>query len=380
MVKTPSRISRIPRAAAAVLVAFGGAARAQVAAKSVNLAPPTGPVVGEFTGVAAIRELADGTVLVVERSPEVAVWRVSFATGKLSIAVRIGPGPREMENAGRLFALPRDSTLVAGGGLGGSRILAGPEVAITVIPGSPSRGGPTDGAVVGVDARGSVLLALPTTADGQPAPPGIADSVVLLRTRRGSDAADTLLRLGAGQKGLFTSRMQTTDGPLVFMSDNPLSVDEQAVMFLDGWIAVAHLNPYRVSWIQPDGRMLEGPPIPYDAPAVDDAEKQAAIRRRVGSLPYWPRDPNAYGGWPRRVPAFVREGLLAVPAGSLLVRRMPSARSEQQRYDVVDRSGHVVQIVTVPLDQRIVGFGRAAVYVVTKDDDDVEHLRRHPWP
>jgi hypothetical protein len=36
--------------------------------------------------------------------------------------------------------------------------------------------------------------------------------------------------------------------------------------------------------------------------------------------------------------------------------------------------------VAMAENERIVGFGVKSVYVAWKDADDIERLRRHPWP
>jgi hypothetical protein len=65
--------------------------------------------------------------------------------------------------------------------------------------------------------------------------------------------------------------------------------------------------------------------------------------------------------------------------GNLWLRRPVSMSFPNYRYDVVDRSGVLLGVVSLAKGERIVAVSKTAVYVVWKDDDDIERLRRHPW-
>jgi len=101
--------------------------------------------------------------------------------------------------------------------------------------------------------------------------------------------------------------------------------------------------------------------------------------RRVGTVRI---DTIAYlrEAFPAKVPPFQREALLAAPDGRLLVRRTVTASRPEGRYDIVDRAGRLMGHVVLPPDERIIGFGLRSVYVVWRDAEGFERLRRHPWP
>lgn len=71
---------------------------------------------------------------------------------------------------------------------------------------------------------------------------------------------------------------------------------------------------------------------------------------------------------------------MAAPDGRLVIRRAPSARSPEPRYDVIDRQGRLSAVIRLPADQAIVGFGPGSVYTVAVEEFDLQKLRRHPWP
>lgn len=49
-------------------------------------------------------------------------------------------------------------------------------------------------------------------------------------------------------------------------------------------------------------------------------------------------------------------------------------------YDVFDSSARLVRRVELPSRSRMLGFGEGTLYLVVRDDDDLEHLRRYRVP
>ena len=109
---------------------------------------------------------------------------------------------------------------------------------------------------------------------------GPADSDYVVRANRGTGKIDTLIqvRLAVSQQTL----MANAKGELTSVNiiRPPLSVSEEAAMFLDGWVAVARLGPYRVDWISPNGRMTLGRPLPFTPIKSTKAEKAAFFERQ----------------------------------------------------------------------------------------------------
>ncbi len=165
---------------------------------------------------------------------------------------------------------------------------------------------------------------------------------------------------------------------------------EEAALFADGWFAVVRLEPYRVDWIAPDGRVSKGRPIPVTVIKVTGAEKDAYFARQAASRasgPAMPAMPEAMrremdalrDQFPEVFPPFTA-GPIAGGDGNLWLRRPLSMNFPHYRYDVVDRRGQLIGVMSMAKGERIVTVGKAAVYVVWKDDDDIERLRRHPLP
>jgi hypothetical protein len=162
---------------------------------------------------------------------------------------------------------------------------------------------------------------------------------------------------------------------------NPLAVAEQVVLFPDGWVAVARLDPYRVDWITGDGRVIRGAPLPEKRVRIDDNVKRWVlddIARQTGRPPAKPE--NMPSDWPATIPPFLTNTLLASPDGTLWVRRAATEPAAPTRYDVLDRQGHLVRRVALGLDERVAGFGPSVVYSVAADDNGIQRLRRHAVP
>jgi len=344
------------------------------------LAEALGGSLGDFTRIAAVRGLSDGSVLVLDQGRDQPLVRVDFATGRQTIVARRGAGPGEFRSAARLIPLPGDSTLLPDGAQRRWVVLAGSKVAQTTTADAYPLAGQFVGWFVGADDRGRILAVEPTMVDGSTALPGLADSVLVAVVDRRTGVVDTMFRMSGGKGRIVAAKRRTPAGMLSVLTTSPLAVDDQALMFIDGWIGLARANPYRAIWIDPAGRRISGPTIDTVTVRVDDEERRATMKRRYSDLPDLRENPLAFSDWPAELPPFGRDALSAAPDGSLVVHRMLSSRARFERYDVVDRSGRLVRTINLPLGARLVGFGARSVYVATKGDDDIERLSRHPWP
>lgn len=333
-----------------------------------------------FTRITGVRELADGSVLVLDSERESPLVRVAFPAGTTSIVARRGSGPGEFRNGAALWQLGGDTTLLLDGGLRRWLLVAGSRVVATVSPISMPWLGTVIGSMRGADRQGHLLAVRPVTADGAEAIDGMEDSVVVWRGSRLTGKVDTLLRVAGGRKGLLRRDIDSPIGPMKLVAANPLSVPDQAVLTEDGWIALARQDPYRVDWVAPDGRQISGRPIPVEVFAATEAEKRAAMARVFAPLPALRESPELFADWPQVLPPFDRDALLVSSEGWLVIRRMLNAGARSERYDVIDRAGRRLRTIAIPLSDRIVGFGRGTVYTARRTEDDLEALQRHRWP
>jgi hypothetical protein len=325
----------------------------------VRLEPANARLEQEFSDLTALRELADGRVLLFDRREERFVV-ASFADGIVRDVARKGQGPREYEFVGALLALPGDSTIAADQ----TRrwlMLVGDSVVAKLLPEHPALQRITL-APLGADNRGHVL----TRSFGGPT--ANSDSTTVLMVHRVTGQADTVTRVANGPR----SRLQAGRGGSLRLSNPPMRTNEEPLLFPDGWVAVARIDPYRVDWRAPDGRWALGRPLPFRAARTTDAERAAYLARKPGFR-------NATD-WPDEVPPFEAPvTLLASPEGHLLIKRLPTRAEAATRYDVIDRTGGRRAQILLAANQRILGVGASSVYVIETDNDGIQRVSRHPW-
>lgn len=154
-------------------------------------------------------------------------------------------------------------------------------------------------------------------------------------------------------------------------------------MFKDGWIAVVHLDPYRVEWLSPTGRKM-GPALVAANTALSTRDKCFAIAQFIGDQEDCQHE--AFKDWPATLPPFlprptgnITSTLFADSHGRLVVARTPSVDIARKRYDVIDRDGRLAGVLELPLNESIIGFGEDAIFVLSADADGLKAIRRHPW-
>lgn len=351
-----------------------------------GLSPANAEVIGEFDRLHSLRELSDGRVLVGGAgTPALAL--VDFATSMVQPVGGVGEGPGEYQEVTQLLALGADTTLVVDSRSLRWIILRGATPVVTVTSWLEGDRGPT---LAGADRSGHILELRPSVfGKGE----GYvmrnvagAESLLVLRHRRArrdpgrvTQNTDTIARL----RGRFLGQVVTRSGrlrgaPMLHVLHNPLAFEDQALLFRDGWIALAHATPFRIEWIGPDGRRNAGPVITAPVIPVDETQKLAAMRRYGYAKAGFP--PDAYPPWPRTLPPFPNNALHASPEGSLVIERTFDVRAGRTMFLVIDRLGRPTRSIPLLANQRLLGFGEKSVYVVETDGDGIQTLRRHPWP
>jgi hypothetical protein len=303
----------------------------------------------KFSSIVGIRELPDETVLISD-SRENVLQRLSPQSLTPQTIGRTGDGPGEYRRAGVLFPLRGDTTVMFD--VRGQRLLAleGSRVVPEGLPVTGSRVPllTPSASLIGVDTASFGYWALEVMFGHRfPGPDGTArsvDSLIILRVQRtGTGAADTIARLGAGEH-IFTPMNGGTHARQVqpFLHD-------RAILFPDGWMAIAYQYPYRVDWLDREGRRILGPSNPSATPPLA---------------------------------AFPGSGtsLVTAPDGRLLVRRLEAGDSAATHYDVFDRTGRRAGVVQLAPNERIVGSGRDAIYIASTDALGLQTLIKRRWP
>lgn len=341
----------------------------------------------EFTSVSSMRELSDGRVVVTDRG-EQRLFVLDFSTGEATQFGRQGSGPEEYSMLVDVHAIGADSSIMID--IEGRRWLLfdGARIVETV---------PPDNATImavkvffdGADAIGHVMkVVAPPRPEGVTVT-GIKDSSTVILVERSSGRADTVAKLRS--RPVRIERRTNAEGRVTFSSMMPASVlgsEEAAVLFTDGTIGVARMEPFRVDWRSPTGTWTRGAPLPVPRLRVDGRERRAYYERnastwkvRADMPPGFPTPKRpSEDEFPEYFPVFPSNSVSAGPAGTLLVRRSKSADYMTPHYFVVDRSSRLLGEIALEENEEIVGAGARTLYIAFKDENDIQHIRRHPWP
>jgi len=337
-----------------------------------------------FTKVSGIHELRDGRLVVVDERDKLVHVLDSGLAGMRQLG-RQGAGPREYGSPSRVYALGGDSCAIddmqnarmlivrSDGTLGGTTDRYGRG------RGANARNRPA-ATVHATDARGYFYAQAPPSGNG----PG-GSYAALLRWRANSQAVDTMVRLPLADLKPLT---RGDGGIRAYEPPGPFATHTQWAVASDGRIAVVNHQPYRVDIVMPDGSRRQGPAIAFKPLRLtnahkDEWRKEAAAprltlitregRRTVQSVSWPVQEPKA---WPDYLPPFLPDALHCAPNGHLWVERTTLPGSGRQ-YDVFDRYGRLVERASIPVGRKLIGFGENAVYLIRRDDLDLEYVERY---
>lgn len=383
-------------------VAMGAAPPGEGMAQERALGAPLAVVPEPFSLVNTVRELADGRVLVADPLGGVLV-RLDPSLQRAERLGREGGGPEEYRQPDAVWPLPGDSTLLVD--LGNARLtVVGPDGRFgrtrPIALGEPGPGGPPAMALPrGVDAGGRIYFEGPRMAMGGPPP----DSVEILRAGPVGASTEGLVRVKL--PGVQTQTAGGAGNASFRVTPIPLSPVDAWGIAPNGAVAVARSNPYRLEWVQPDGRRLSGPPVSYRPVRIRQAEQEewelerersgggigVAMTMENGRMSVSFGRGGALRGagaqrpdlstlpWPEEKPPFVGGAVWVDGTGRAWVRRSLPA-GEPALYDVFDGGGRLEAQVRFPEGRRLVGFGNGTLYAVHVDAMDLQTLERYRLP
>ncbi len=342
---------------------------------------------GGFGRVVGVRELADGRVIVADQLGVVVVI-ADFGTGEIDRIGGEGRGPQEYVQPDGVFALPGDSTLLADLGKG-----------VLIAIGPDGTFGETSPIARGeVHVGGEFFTVIPrfTDVEGRvyfrQRRLGAGTATVARWDRRREDGEGVeqilTLQLGQRQEARATRRGFSRSGPILMRPEDDWAVAP------NGSVAVARADGYRLEWVRPDGRVVVGPHINRSPRSPKQRDKQRWLARWVNAevsfqlgpdgtstirrgphngMP--PPDPDDFV-WADEVPPFQPESMFIAPDGTAWVETVPGADGVV-RYDVFDDAGQMVGPAELLPGHRVVGVGRASIFLVRIDYDGWEWLGRY---
>lgn len=265
------------------------------------------------------------------------------------------------------------------------------------------------GSAAGLDAVGRLVyrsgMRLPTLNATGMTTAASADSGEILRLDLKTRRLDT-----AGYLKIFKvaiTATQTEKGLSLAGVVNPIQMVDEWTLLSDGSVAIVRGLDYRVDFIGADGRLVRGRKIPFQWQPLSD-EGKAAILDSVrgvflapapaGSTPGPPAMSThsmsaMHGGMaidmklapesdlPDYSPAFEQNAARGDADGNLWIRTT-AARDGAiggPIFDVIARSGALIDRIQIPTGRRIVGFGRGGVVYLAASDASgawIERTRR----
>lgn len=353
-------------------------ARAQAGHSVIRLEQFDGRSASDFLGISGFRQLPDGQLLIAD-GPAEKIVRLGAIGEDLGSIGRKGAGPNEYSSAIALFPLGADSTLFPDMANGRWHLLVGARIASTWTTEVPIVA-KVRASLIGADTIGHLVVRrrLPgmySNASGFP-----AESAAVIRVHRATLREDTLARLRGRPIQLPSGGGVAARNPLFSEAFGiPMLVPEQAITFLDGWVAVARLDPYRVDWYGPAGQSVRGAAIPHARVRVT-AQERRAYEERLGRALSRSVRTSADHPWPTTADAFDADSHVAAPDGNVWIRLMTSATEDRTRYHVVNREGHLVAEVTLQSEATVLGFGDGRIFVRAIDSDGAHVLMWSAWP
>lgn len=308
-----------------------------------------------FTEITAIRELGDGRVLLIDWG-EKAVKLVDLAHGSATQVGRQGGGPGEYARPTLLLALPGDSTLLVDRGQLRA-IIIGPDgkagdvylTAAELTAAPPGARTPS-----ALDARGRLYFQN-GGMDMSGGLPKALDSLSLMLWDRRTGKTDTLVRIRQVKADIRITREGKAIKSINILKWPFLPHDDWDLA-PDGTLLVVRTEPYRLDRRDPAGALHQGPRLAYTPIAVSDSERKGS--------------PDI----PRFKPPFDGPSTFRAPDGRVWVHRTTPAADSTARYDVLDSGGRLLARVAFPARTRLAGFGKGVLYMVRRDEDDLEYL------
>ncbi|HYV96347.1 MAG TPA: hypothetical protein VE967_02705 [Gemmatimonadaceae bacterium] len=267
---------------------------------------------------------------------------------------------------------------------------------------------------------GSMML-LGSSRPGDPSkPPTVspnmyADSTFAFRVDLATRKTDTIASLKMAG-GILRVRRAEGNVTAIENSFDPLPVIDQWAMLPDGTFAVVRGRDYHVDWLGSDGVWTSTPKMDFEWQRVTDGRKtqlrdsvEAAMRDQFARNERLTPTPPPGGGGGRGggrgggggdapvvglrkpvpnvvipmpldqiadyVPPFTAGAVRADAEGNIWIRTS-TMKGDRPIYDVVSRTGAVIDRVQLPANRVIAGFGPGVIYMAVMASSSIARLER----
>ena len=262
----------------------------------------------------------------------------------------------------------------------------------------------------GFDAKGRLIYRtmLPPNIRPRPTPSGDqkvemtpvnADSAPIVRGDFDTRRIDTLAWTKTPSQGRMAMEMKESlsGGPptiTLHMQVNPFQMADEWALLSDGTVAIVRAHDYHIDWVDPDGTRRSSPKMPIDWRRYTDEERTQRVdsikkvvdeqlKRQASAMP--PGGPQLKmdvsvvpdSEFPQFWPPIQSGSVLADLDGRLWILPTTSSHaSNGLTYDVVNRTGEVVERVQLPKDRVLAGFGPHNTLYLTRAEGGATYLER----
>ena len=363
---------------------------------SHTLGAPIASLAQGFTRIAGIHEYQDGSILLLDTGDRL-VYVVSADLATATQVGRHGAGPGEYTQPLRILTLGGDSIGVYDGPNGRLLVVKAHGETSGII--DLRYGAPSPALQLGGNRR------IPSQADTlgrfyAQTPPFSSSGRGQVRAPD-SMAIQRWSAIGRRDTAAFVlvddaTRQRQIAGSPALRPLGPFSAVSRWCVSPDGVVAVVYPTPYRVVIYSDEAGRAEGEALPNERIRVTEQHKEAyreemtkPRKMLMGSvanpgsgavgrarLPF-----NEPAEWPEFLPPYPNDaGIGFSGRGNLWIERSLASANALPVYDIVDRAGTRIGTVQLPIGRRLAGFGSNVVYLVRRDDVDLEYLERYPWP
>jgi len=198
--------------------------------------------------------------------------------------------------------------------------------------------------------------------------PDVPTPETIVRWQRGREHFDTVATITVQhpKPALFT----------IERSENKTTVGRVNVRFapVDDWIvapsgrlAIIHAAPYRVDWVEKNGKLNAGSPVTYTPVVVTEADRKRAE----------PKGPPFVRTYAKVKSAFMNESSATDDRDNVWVPRYEAAGAASRRWDVFSATGKHLGIVPLSANRTLLTITKRNAYVVRTDDDGLKWLERY---
>jgi hypothetical protein len=250
----------------------------------------------------------------------------------------------------------------------------------------------------GLDAQGRLVYAVMPfrpTREPDAGARSLGDSAPVIRFNLDSRTRDTVTKFAVppARYAVRTLVHGKDTSSMNWRAMDPTPTTDDWAILSDGTIAIVHGREYRVDMIDANGTVMHGPKVPFewvrlsaeDKSAIIDSTAHANAEREARALAALPTRDNmavtigypivSVDEMPDYRPAFEQGGARGDADGRLWIRTSKFFNGGAV-YDVINRSGELVDRVAVPQGRVIAGFGPGGTVYMGVLVGDVARIER----